>query len=231
MTAEAERQYVGNDEPRWHASLAALAALVLYVTLPPKVTFGPLWLVPLLVLAILIPLSIISPIRKHESPVQRLASIAAIAILNLFNIASVVLLILAIVHPSKAHQFNNGAKLLTAGLQIWITNVLVFAMWYWELDAGGPEVRAHAATCVDFQGSAFLFPQMAFGDAKLGCVDPEWKPLFMDYLFLAFTNASAFSPADTFPLSRLGKALMMAEAFTSFVTIGVVVSRAVGIIA
>lgn len=231
MRAELKREYVGNDEPRWHASLAAVAALLLYVTLPPRVTFGPAWIVPVLVLVILIPLSIISPMRKHESPWQRFASIIAIAILNLFNIISVVLLILAIVHPSKSHQFNNGAKLLTAGLQIWITNILVFAMWYWELDAGGPEARAHAPTASDFEGSAFLFPQMAFGDQKLPCVDPEWKPLFMDYLFLAFTNASAFSPADTFPLTRVGKALMMAEAFTSFVTIGVVVSRAVGIIA
>jgi len=230
MSPELAGEYVGNDEPRWHASLAALAALALYVTLPPKVTFGPVWIVPLLVLFILIPLSIISPMRKHESPWQRLASIAAIAVLNLFNIISVVLLILAIIHPAKAHQLNNGAKLLTAGLQIWITNVLVFAMWYWELDAGGPEARAHAPSCADFQRSAFLFPQMAFGDQKLGCVDPDWKPLFMDYLFLAFTNASAFSPADTFPLSRIGKGLMMAEAFTSFITIGVVVSRAVGII-
>ncbi|GAC1654362.1 MAG: hypothetical protein NVS9B12_04880 [Vulcanimicrobiaceae bacterium] len=75
-----------------------------------------------------------------------------------------------------------------------------------------------------------MFPQMAFGDAKMGCIDPQWKPLFMDYLFLAFTNASAFSPADTFPLTRLGKSLMIAEAFTSFITIGIVVSRAVGIL-
>ncbi|MFN2527980.1 MAG: hypothetical protein ABR584_04600 [Candidatus Baltobacteraceae bacterium] len=231
MTGEAQREYVGNDEPRWHASLAALAALALYVTLPPKVTFGPVWIVPLLVLVILVPLSIVSPIRKHESPWQRLASIAAIVVLNLFNIISVVLLIVAILHPSKSQQFSNGAKLLTAGLQIWITNILVFAMWYWELDAGGPEARAHARSFAEFQDPAFLFPQMAVGDAKLGFIDPEWKPLFMDYLFLAFTNASAFSPADTFPLSRIGKALMMAEAFTSFVTIGVVVSRAVGIIA
>ena len=231
MTTDYQREYVGNDEPRWHASIAAFAALALYVTLPPKVTFGPLWLVPLLVLIILIPLSVISPMRKHETPMQRAASIAAIAILNVFNIISVVLLIIAIVHPAKIHQFTNGVTLLTAGLQIWITNVLVFALWYWEVDAGGPEARAHAPTAADFQGSAFLFPQMAFGDQKLGCVDVEWKPLFMDYLFLAFTNASAFSPADTFPLSRLGKSLMMAEAFTSFVTIGIVVSRAVGIIA
>ncbi|GAC1389157.1 MAG: hypothetical protein NVSMB31_04720 [Vulcanimicrobiaceae bacterium] len=225
-----ERVSIGNDEPRWHASLAALAALLLYITLPPKVTFGPLWLVPILVLAILLPLSIISPMRKHESPGQRIASIVLIAILNLFNISSVVLLILAVLAPTKHAAFTHGSTLLLAGMQIWVTNILVFAMWYWELDAGGPEERAHAATATEFKNSAFLFPQMAFGDAKMGCVDPNWKPLFMDYLFLAFTNASAFSPADTFPLSRLGKGLMMAEAFTSFVTIGIVVSRAVGII-
>lgn len=224
------QEYIGNDEPRWHASLAALAALALYMTLPPKVTLGPIWVVPVLVLAILIPLSIISPMRKHESPGQRIASIISIAILNVFNIASVVLLIMAILHPSKASTFTSGVKLLTAGMQIWITNILIFAMWYWELDAGGPESRAHAPTSAEFSRSDFLFPQMAFGDVKMGCIDDDWKPLFMDYLYVAFTNASAFSPADTFPLTRIAKVLMLAESFTSFVTIGVIVSRAVGII-
>lgn len=224
------QEYVGNDEPRWHASLAAVGALLLYITLPPKVTFGPVWIVPLLVLLILVPLSIISPMRKHESSVQRIASIISIAILNIFNIASVVLLIYEILHPVKNSAFSTGGNLLLAGVQIWLTNVLVFSMWYWELDAGGPEARAHAITAANFSKADFLFPQMAFGDAELGCIDPAWKPLFMDYVYIAFTNASAFSPADTFPLTRVAKALMVAESFTSFITIGVIVSRAVGIL-
>ncbi|GAC1654357.1 MAG: hypothetical protein NVS9B12_04870 [Vulcanimicrobiaceae bacterium] len=123
------QEYSGNDEPRWHASLAALGALLLYYKLPDKVTFGPVWIVPVLVLAILIPLSILSPMRKHESPAQRIASIIAIAILNLFNIASVILLIHEILNPVKNSAFGTGPTLLLAGVQIWLTNVLVFAMW------------------------------------------------------------------------------------------------------
>lgn len=219
--------HIGHDEPRWHASLAAIAALVLYISLPPKVTFGPVWIVPVLVLVILVPLSLLAPVRKHETGGQRIAAIALIAVLNIFNVASVILLIHAILHPGKHSNFGGGSLLL-AGVQIWLTNILVFAMWYWEVDGGGPDARAHAPSAGDFKNSAFLFPQMAFGDVRMNCIDPSWKPLFMDYLFLAFTNASAFSPADTFPLTRLGKALMIAQAFISFVTIGVIVSRAVG---
>ncbi|PZR55976.1 MAG: hypothetical protein DLM50_09135 [Candidatus Meridianibacter frigidus] len=223
-------QSIGNDEPRWHASLGVLAILGLYITLPPKVTFGPLWLFPLLVLAILVPLSVISPIRRHENAAQRIASIGLIALLNLFNILSLVLLIASIVHRAGVTHFSTGAPLLLAGVQIWLTNTLVFALWYWELDSGGPEARAHAISAQKFSRADFLFPQMA-SQNDLECVDPGWKPLFIDYLFLAFTNSTAFSPADTFPLTRLGKVLMMAEAFVSFTTIGIIISRAVGILA
>ena len=221
---------IGNDEPRWHASIAVLLALGLYVTLPPKVTFGPLWLFPVLVLVILVPLSVISPMRRHESPAQRIASMILIAILNALNIMSLALLVAAVLAPHHTPKFSSGEKLLLAGIQIWFTNILVFALWYWELDAGGPEQRAHAATANDFQTSDFFFPQMSMPGVDPPFLDRAWKPLFMDYLYVAFTNASAFSPADTFPLSRLAKTLMMAESLTSFITIGIIVSRAVGIL-
>ena len=218
----------GNDEPRWHASIAVIAALILYVTLPPKVTFGPLWLVPLLVLVILVPLSILSPMRRHETPRQRLASMILIGVLNLFNIISLILLVDAVIHPH--HKFDSGTKLLTAGVQIWFTNILVFALWFWELDGGGPEERAHAQTMMKMRRADFLFSQMQLGNKYPEFIPTDWKPLFVDYLFLAFTNSAAFSPADTFPLTRLAKVLMMAEALTSFITIGIIVSRAVGIL-
>lgn len=221
---------IGNDEPRWHASIAVILALALYVSLPPKVTFGPFWLFPVLVLAILIPLSIISPMRRHESPAQRAASMILIGIVNAFNIMSLVLLIAAVLSPHHNPKFSTGEKLLLAGIQIWFTNILVFALWYWELDAGGPEKRAHAASADDFVNSGFFFPQMSMPDAEPAFLDKAWKPLFLDYLYVAFTNASAFSPADTFPLTRTAKMLMMAESLTSFVTIGIIVSRAVGIL-
>lgn len=221
---------VGNDEPRWHASVAVVLALALYVTLPPKVTFGPLWLFPVLVLAILVPLSVISPMRRHETPAQRIASMILIGILNAFNIISLVLLVIAVLSPHPGVKFSSGEKLLLAGIEIWFTNILVFALWYWELDAGGPEQRAHAVDADDFKNSDFFFPQMSMPGIQPRFLDPMWKPLFVDYLYLAFTNASAFSPADTFPLTRLAKMLMLAESLTSFITIGIIISRAVGIL-
>lgn len=220
----------GNDEPRWHASIAVALALGLYVTLPPKVTFGPLWLFPLLVLLILVPLSVISPMRRHESRGQRIASLACIAILTFLNIVSLILLVIAILNPHHSVKLANGEKLLLAGIQIWFTNILVFALWYWELDAGGPEARAHTDTVYSFEKSDFFFPQMSMPGEVPKFLDRDWKPLFVDYLYVAFTNSSAFSPADTFPLTRMAKMLMMAEALTSFITIGIIVSRAVGIL-
>ena len=223
-----------SDEPRWHASLAVVLTLVLYITLPANFVLGPVWVAPAIVLGLLLPLLIFVPSRHQETPLQRVASIALIAVVNFFNVASVALLIYqTMFSPNRAalaaHTFG-GQSLLIAGAQIWISNILVYAMWYWEIDGGGPEPRAHAASALEFQHADFLFPQMLVGDARIACIEKRWKPLFIDYVFLAFTNALAFCPADTFPISRSGKMLMLLEALTSFVTIAVVLSRAVGIV-
>ncbi len=152
---------VANDEPRWHASLAVIAALILYITLPSKVTFGPLWLFPLLVLSLLVPLSIFAPMRRHETTAQRLLSIILIAIVNLFNIASLALLVSSLLNRPAHVPPATGQHLLVGGIQIWLTNILVFAMWYWEADAGGPEQRAHAESAATFEQPDFFFPQMS----------------------------------------------------------------------
>jgi hypothetical protein len=221
------------EEPRWHASLAVIAILLLYVTLPGKLTFGPQWIYLVLVLGLLIPLSVFAPTRHQESPWQRAASIALIAIVNLFNVASVVLLVVGIIdnqgRPQASTELYNIHLLLSGG-QIWLTNILVFGLWYWEIDGGGPEPRAHATSALEFLHADFLFPQMLMADERIACVEKQWKPLFVDYLFIAFTNALAFSPADTFPISRWAKMLMASEALISFVTIAIVVARAVGAI-
>jgi len=219
-----------NDEPRWHASLAVIAALLLYISLPSKFTFGPLWLFPVLVLAVLIPLSIVAPVRHHETAAQRFWSIILIAIVNLFNIASLVLLVSSLLHRPAHVAPASGEHLLVAGIQIWLTNILVFAQWYWELDAGGPEQRAHASSAGQFDAADFLFPQMDPKSADLPCVDSGWKPLFVDYLFLSFSTATALSAADTFPLTRMAKMLMLAEAMVSLTTIGIIISRAINIL-
>lgn len=220
-------------EPRWHASLAVLAALLLYITLPPRLTIGPSWFAPALVLGLLIPLSIFAPHRHTEDRRSRFASIILIAIVNFFNLVSVLLLVAAFFRPEKAPLHQPGF-LLRTGAQIWFTNILVFALWFWELDGDGPDVRAHANSAIEFQNVDFLFPQMqmtiASGGAK-SCVDPLWKPLFFDYLYLAFTNATAFSPTDVMPVSRQAKALMGAEALVALITVAIVLARAISLIA
>lgn len=221
------------DEPRWHASLAIVAALALYITLPPRLTLGPIWLFPLLVLALLIPLSVLVPRRHAETRHLRVAGILLIAIVNFFNIVSVGLLIDGFFHPARVTELNSAAMLLRHGTQIWLTNIIVFALWFWELDGDGPEVRAHASGAIEFRNADFLFPQMQvaiMGSQTPPCIDVTWKPRFFDYLYLAFTNSTAFSPADVMPLSRWAKALMLVEALISLLTIAIVLARSVSLI-
>jgi|HubBroStandDraft_4_1064222.scaffolds.fasta_scaffold00430_10 hypothetical protein len=220
-------------EPRWHASLAVLAAMALYITLPPRLTIGPVWVAPLLVLTVLVPLSFFVPRRHRETRRSRFWSILLIAIVNFFNLASVLLLVAGLFRPDKA-AIHTAAMLLRAGAQVWATNILVFALWFWELDGDGPDARAHATAATEVQNADFLFPQMQLSLASGGgahCVDPFWKPQFVDYLYLAFTNSTAFSPTDVMPLSRWAKALMTVEAIISLMTIAIVVARSINAIA
>lgn len=219
-------------EPRWHASLAVLAAVALYSTLPPRLTIGPIWIAPLLILLVLAPLSILVPHRHKETRRTRFWSILLIAIVNFFNLASVLLLVVDLFHPTKGP--HAPGILLRIGSQIWATNILVFALWFWELDGDGPDARAHATTATEIQNADFLFPQMQMQIAGAGgcpnCIDPLWKPQFLDYLYLAFTNSTAFSPTDTMPLSRWAKVLMTVEAIISLITVVIVVARAINAI-
>ena len=219
------------DEPRWHASLAAIGALVLYVLLPQRLVFGPAWFAPIVVLVVLVPLSIFAPDRYDETRLHRVASIVSIVLLNLFNVLSVLLLLLdAFSHHAKGSPGITGQRLLLSGAQIWTTNVFVYALWFWEVDGGGPWQRSQARNASADLLAGFLFPQMMVDARRVRCVDPEWKPLFLDYLYVAFTNALAFSPTDTMPITRAAKMLMLVEASISFVTIALVVSRAINVI-
>ena len=217
-------------EPRWHAAIAVLAALALYITLPPRLTIGPVWAAPALVLLILIPLLVIAP-RQRFAKRTRLLGIVLIAIVNFFNLASVLLLVASFFHPDKASS-HSAAVVLRNGAQIWVTNILVFALWFWELDSGGPDARARSDAAVKFDTADFLFPQMQMalaGGDTAPCIDPKWKPRFLDYLYVGFTNSTAFSPTDTMPLTRWAKFLMTFEAIISLMTVAIVVSRAVGL--
>lgn len=219
-------------EPRWHASVAVLGALALYITLPPRLTIGPVWVAPTLVLLLLVPLSVLAPRRHRETRRTRFWSILLIAIVNFFNLASVLLLVGGLFRPEKA-SMHSAAMLLRTGAQVWATNILVFALWFWELDGDGPDARAHAPAAIEVQNADFLFPQMQIALASGGdvqCIDRLWKPQFADYLYLAFTNSTAFSPTDTMPLSRWAKALMTVEALISLITIAIVVARSINAI-
>lgn len=215
------------EEPRWHAALAVVVAFALYVTLPPKIVLGPLWLMPLLVTVILAPLMIISPRRHSESRRQRLMSIATVALLNAFNVGTLATLLIQ--QLSQHHRKPiSGEEMLLAAVEIWLTNIIVYSLWFWEIDGRGPDARIHADFDERPARADFLFPQMALDPETRERLD--WRPNFIDYVFLAFANATAFSPADTFPLTPFAKVLMMAESLTSLVTIAIIASRALSLI-
>lgn len=215
------------EEPRWHAALAVAAILLLYVTLPPRIVLGPLWLLPLLVVVILGPLLVVSPHRTREQKWQRAASIAHIAILCAFNVGTIALFLVQQL-STPHHKPFSGQELLLAAVQIWLTNILVYALWFWEIDAGGPKARCRQSFVDHPEFGDFMFSQSLLDTQQRAALN--WRPRFLDYVFLAFTNATAFSPTDTFPLTALGKTLMMAEALTSLVTIAIVAGRAVNLL-
>lgn len=205
---------------RWEATLAAVGALVLYLTMDTKLQVGPSWLVPALEGALLVPLVLANPVRiSNRLRYMRVVSITLIALINLVNLISLGLLVHDILNKIGG---LSGRHLILSAIEIWITNVLVFALWYWELDGGGPVARTGSMRQVpDFQFPQDLSPDLA---------GPGWVPEFADYLYLSFTNATAFSPTDTMPLSRWAKMLMLAQASASLLTIAVVAARAVNIL-
>jgi hypothetical protein len=156
---------------------------------------------------------------NRESRPLRMASLALTAILSLANAWSAALLVIGLV---AGREGEDAAALLSTGAAIWLTNIIAFALWYWQLDRGGPAARAHARR----QLPDFQFVQMQTPD--LG--HPDWEPGFVDYLYLSFTNATAFSPTDTMPLSRWAKLTMLTQSLVSLATIGLVIARAVNIL-
>jgi hypothetical protein len=208
-------------DPIWGPLLIVAGAILLDVSLPDKVAIGPSWLLPSLEAALLIGLMIASPHPKlRHSPLRRRIVLALIGLVSLTNIVSLVLLCHYLLHHNQ--RIDQGRPLILAGIVLWVTNVLLFGLWYWELDRGGPVERALNAEAKP----DFLFPQMTLPEfAPQG-----WMPGLIDYLYVSFTNATAFSPTDTMPLSRMTKVLMSTQALTALLTIGLVVARAVNIL-
>jgi uncharacterized membrane protein len=206
-------------EAFWPVQATVLAAIGLQLGLTKRLTAGPAWLLPSLEAALLIGLSMATPRQlEHEHPLRRRFALGLTAFVSAANVFSLVELTHLLLH----HNVENGRTLIVSGMLIWLTNFLIFALWYWEVDRGGPGRRA-----AGHDGPPdFLFPQMS--DDRVEPLD--WRPRFFDYLYVSLTNATAFSPTDTMPLTLTAKAIMGAQSLVSLVTIGLVVSRAVNIL-
>jgi uncharacterized membrane protein len=205
--------------PFWEPQLVVACAIALQLSLSEQVTVGPSWLLPALEGATLIGLvgASMHPNARHFR-FRRHVAIAMIGLVSAANIASLVMLS----HNLLAGGRENGHQLVLSGIVLWCTNVLLFALWYWEVDRGGPAARVRG----DRDWPDFLFPQMS--DPRWA--PPDWQPRLIDYLYVSLTNATAFSPTDTMPLTPAAKWLMSAQSIASLVTVGLVVARAVNIL-
>jgi uncharacterized membrane protein len=208
-------------EPRWPALIAILAVGSLSVALPAGLTIGPRWLFPAITGALLLP-TIVSHRIGHQQ-LTRIFGVLVTSVVTIEMIVSVGLLVGGL--PSGR---ETPVRLLQSAASIWIANILVFALWYWRLDAGGPYGRDARA---GHDSGSFLFPQMTMlPDAKRAAGQEHWSPDFVDYLFLAFNTSTAFSPTDTPVLARWGKALMMVQSIISLAVIAILAARAINML-
>ncbi|MET7392505.1 hypothetical protein ABZS66_03305 [Dactylosporangium sp. NPDC005572] len=206
-------------EQRWPAALAIAVAIAIHMVLPPDLAPRPRWLLPALESLLLLTVVAVNPLRiNRETRVLRPLSLGLVGVLTLVTALSVARLVRALF----GHDGLPSEHLLLWGGAIWLTNVIVFALWFWEADRGGPAARADARS----PHPDFLFIQMQVPDLA----KRDWEPTFVDYLYLSFTNATAFSPTDTMPMSTWAKLAMLTESLISLVTVLLVVARAVNVI-
>ncbi len=214
-------------EPRWQAIIAVGVMIALQLRLPPLLSAqvampGSLqsyghFLLPALQVLLGVVVVVANPRDiRHASPRLRFVTLALLGVASLANAISAVALIAAIVSGSPK---LSAQEVLLDGGTIWLTNILVFGLWYWELDRGGPRARARA----ERRHPDFLFPEMTNSDVA----DPDWEPYIADYLYVAFTNATAFSPTDTLPFSRWSKLAMTIQSTVSLAVGALVIARAV----
>jgi uncharacterized membrane protein len=219
-----------HEDPAWRrrteiesllpAAISIVVAIVLQVTLAGRVANHPRWILPGIAAALLVGIVVADRATSNKhSPLLRGAILLLIAVLSAANIASAVRLVIDLVN---SQGIRDPGQLLIAGGAIWMTNVIVFGLWYWEFDRGGRAARAANARPYP----SFLFPQMS--DPTFA--PPDWEPTFLDYLYTSLTCATAFSPTDAMPLSRWAKAAMGLQATISLVIAVLVVARAVNIL-
>ena len=203
-------------EPRWPAFVAMLTAAGVYWALPAPLSVGPGWLLLAIIVLLMIPIVISA--RRGNHRVTRALTFIANSIIALAMMASLVLLV-----QGLPRHLETPKALLRSALSLWVTNILIFALWYWKLDAGGPLLRERPN---GMSKSSFLFPQLA----SRGNCDSSWVPNFVDYLFLAFNTSTAFSPTDTAVLSRWAKLGTMLQSLISLTIIALLAARAVNIL-
>jgi uncharacterized membrane protein len=208
-------------EHRWPINLSVIVAIVLQLLLSPQfIEPFPRYVMPVLEGALLIGLTIADPVRVERGGTAiRVATILQIVLITIANSASAALLIRAILDGQVG---NHATRLLSTGASIWVTNVIAFGLWYWEFDRGGPIARTQGTK----RHPDLMFPQMVSPELA----PPDWEPQFVDYLYLSFTNATAFSPTDVMPLARWAKLAMAVQSAVSLALAALVVARAVNIL-
>ncbi len=210
-----------NVEPRWPAVVALFAVGGLRLALPAQLSVGPAWLLIAVVGILAVPTILAR--RSGNHVLNEILGYVLTSIVTLDMAWSLYLLVAAL--PSRK---ESPLDLLRSAAALWIANVLVFASWYWRLDAGGPHAREVRGAHND---GAFLFPQMSLSpEARRDMGEADWSPGFIDYLFVAFNTSTAFSPTDCPVLSRWAKSLMMVQALISFATVVLLAARGVNIL-
>jgi hypothetical protein len=199
---------------------AVLVAVVLQLVLPDRLALQPRWLLPAVEVALLLALIGANPVRLDRThPAVRGGALGLVAVMTVANAGSAALLIDHLLNGSAG---RSALALIGGGAAIYATNIVAFGLWYWELDRGGPFARSQGSR----QHTDFLFAQMTSPQVA----PPNWEPSFVDYLYVSYTNATAFSPTDTLPLSRWAKLLMLAQSAIALATVALVVARAVNIL-
>ena len=212
---------IDKPEPRWQALLALLAVGGIYVALPRAFVAGPKWVLPVFIAVLTAPTVVAHRMGKHS--LNRVLGIIISSVITLALIASVALLVVAV----PAHK-EEPIALLASGAELWFTNVLVFALWYWRLDGGGPTARRQRH---EFGSRSFVFPQMQIEKIERGRFECHgWRPHFVDYLFIAWTTSSTFGPTDAPLLARWAKILTMVQIGISLTIMIVLISRAIGVL-
>jgi uncharacterized membrane protein len=207
-------------EPRWASTAAVVAVVAIQLALPFRLAVHPRWLMPTVELALLVALIVGNPhrIERVSRPV-RVLELGLALVIGGANAYSAARLVADLIRGTES---ATAGTLLLTGSAIWLTNIVIFALLYWELDRGGPAARSQGERDVP----DFLFVQMQSPELA----PPHWEPAFFDYFYLSFTNSTAFSPTDVMPVTRWAKALMLAQSAVSLLTVVLVVARAVNIL-